>query len=82
MGLSDMVLIKDNHLKLIKNLTSAIAEFRKKCKNIKIEVECENLVEVNSALAAKAAIIMLDNITAIVAGELIDIIRKKFHTRL
>jgi nicotinate-nucleotide pyrophosphorylase (carboxylating) len=76
MGLSDMVLIKDNHLKLIKNLTFVIAEFRKKYKNIKVEVECENFAEVNNALAAKADIIMLDNTTAQTASEMIDIIRK------
>jgi nicotinate-nucleotide pyrophosphorylase (carboxylating) len=76
MGLSDMVLIKDNHLKLIKNLTSAIAEFRKKYKDIKIEVECENLTEVSNALAAKADILMLDNTIPETARKLIDVIRK------
>jgi nicotinate-nucleotide pyrophosphorylase (carboxylating) len=76
MGLSDMVLIKDNHLKLIKNLTSTISNFREKYKSIKVEVECESLDEVKNALAAKADIIMLDNTTYKTAGEMIDIIRK------
>ncbi|MDR2811830.1 MAG: carboxylating nicotinate-nucleotide diphosphorylase [Endomicrobium sp.] len=75
-SLSEMALIKDNHLKLIKDLTSAIADFRKKYKDIKVEVECESLVEVENALAAKADIIMLDNTTPKTAGEMIDVIRK------
>lgn len=76
MGLSDMALIKDNHLKLIKDLTSEISDFRKKYKNIKVEVECESLGEVENALAAKADIIMLDNTTPKTAGEMIGVIRK------
>ncbi|MDR2436460.1 MAG: carboxylating nicotinate-nucleotide diphosphorylase [Endomicrobium sp.] len=75
-GLSDMVLIKDNHLKLIKNLSYAITNFRKKYKDIKVEVECENLAEVNNALAAKVDIIMLDNTTPQTARKMIGIIRK------
>jgi nicotinate-nucleotide pyrophosphorylase (carboxylating) len=76
MGLSDMALIKDNHLKLIKDLTSEISDFRKKYKDIKVEVECESLGEVENALAAKADIIMLDNTTSKTAGEMIGVIRK------
>ncbi|MDR2252113.1 MAG: carboxylating nicotinate-nucleotide diphosphorylase [Endomicrobium sp.] len=76
MGLSDMALIKDNHLKLIKNLASEISDFREKYKNIKVEVECESLSEVKNALAAKANIIMLDNTTFKIAGKMIDLIRK------
>jgi nicotinate-nucleotide pyrophosphorylase (carboxylating) len=76
MGLSEMALIKDNHLKLIKDLTSAISEFRKKYKDIKVEVECETLGEVKNALTAKADIIMLDNTTPKTAGKMIDVIRK------
>jgi nicotinate-nucleotide pyrophosphorylase (carboxylating) len=76
MGLSEMVLIKDNHLKLIKDLTSVIVDFRKKYKNIKVEVECESLIEVENALVAKADIIMLDNTTPKTAVEMIDVIRK------
>jgi nicotinate-nucleotide pyrophosphorylase (carboxylating) len=60
-GLSDMALIKDNHLKLIKNLKEAVQFFRKNHKNILVEIECENLEEIKKALQAQADIIMLDN---------------------
>ncbi|MDR1122923.1 MAG: carboxylating nicotinate-nucleotide diphosphorylase, partial [Endomicrobium sp.] len=76
MSLSDISLIKDNHLKFIKDLISVIFDFRKKYKDIKVEVECESLSEVRSALAAKADIIMLDNTTPKTAGEIIGVIRK------
>jgi nicotinate-nucleotide pyrophosphorylase (carboxylating) len=76
MGLSDMVLIKDNHLKLIKDLSSKISEFREKYKDIKVEVECETLDEVKNALGAKVDIIMLDNTTVETAVEMISAIKK------
>ncbi|MCK4402122.1 carboxylating nicotinate-nucleotide diphosphorylase, partial [bacterium] len=63
MGLYDMVLIKDNHLKIgnsdIKELVQAIK--RKIPKNVKIEIEAENLSQVKEALQSEADIIMLDN---------------------
>ncbi|MDR0977739.1 MAG: carboxylating nicotinate-nucleotide diphosphorylase [Endomicrobium sp.] len=76
MGLSDMALIKDNHLKLIKDLPFAVAEFKEKYKDIKVEIECETLPEVKNALKAKADIIMLDNTTSETANEMINVIRK------
>jgi nicotinate-nucleotide pyrophosphorylase (carboxylating) len=76
MGLYDMVLIKDNHLKLTKDIIAKIAEFRKRYKDIPVEVECENTKEVNWALAAKADIIMLDNTSLKNTKQMIDIIRK------
>lgn len=76
MGLSDMVLIKDNHLSLAKNLTEKIKKFRKKYKNMKIEVECENIKQVQHALNAKVDIIMLDNTSYRKTKKMVDLIRK------
>jgi nicotinate-nucleotide pyrophosphorylase (carboxylating) len=62
MGLSDGVLIKDNHLKLIGSITEAINKIKKKSRGrFQIEVETSRLEEVREALAAGADIIMLDN---------------------
>jgi nicotinate-nucleotide pyrophosphorylase (carboxylating) len=86
MGLSDMVLIKDNHLKFIQNLTLGLSNFRKKYKNILIEVECENIKQVKQALDAKADILMLDNVNLKSIGKLVSIIRKnstkKYHPKI
>jgi nicotinate-nucleotide pyrophosphorylase (carboxylating) len=67
------VLIKDNHLAIIKNnlknknesfIKKAIQLARKKVtKQIKIEIEVENLEELRDALSANPDIIMLDNMT-------------------
>ncbi len=61
MGLYDMVLIKDNHIKAAGGIAKAIEAARKKAGQLKIEVETKNLDEVRGALAAKVDIIMLDN---------------------
>jgi nicotinate-nucleotide pyrophosphorylase (carboxylating) len=61
-GLSDGVLIKDNHIKAVGSITRAIDLARKKAHHLlKIEVETKNLDEVREALSARADIIMLDN---------------------
>ncbi len=61
MGLYDMILIKDNHIKAVGGIAKAIASARTKAGNLRIEVETKTLDEVREALAAKADIIMLDN---------------------
>ena len=61
MGLYDMILIKDNHIKAAGGITKAIASVRMKTGNLRIEVETKTIDEVREALAAKADIIMLDN---------------------
>jgi nicotinate-nucleotide pyrophosphorylase (carboxylating) len=76
MGLYDMALIKDNHLKFINDLTAEISEFRKKHKNIPVEIECENIKQVEQALNSKADIIMFDNTTFENTKEMIALIRK------
>lgn len=61
-GLYDMVMIKDNHIKVAGGITEAVEAIRPTISdNIKIEVETTNLEEVKEAIAAGADIIMLDN---------------------
>jgi nicotinate-nucleotide pyrophosphorylase (carboxylating) len=64
-GLSDMFLIKDNHIEIAGSITQAIdacRNFQKnKNSNLKIEVETKNLEEVKEALGCNIDIIMLDN---------------------
>jgi len=69
MSLSDMVLIKDNHIKITKSahrqitgIINLVKEARRKAgKKIKIEIEVRNLREFREALKAAPDIIMLDN---------------------
>jgi nicotinate-nucleotide pyrophosphorylase (carboxylating) len=61
-ALYDMVLIKDNHIKIAGSISSAIKRVREKIPPFyKIEVETENLEQVKEALENKVDIIMLDN---------------------
>jgi nicotinate-nucleotide pyrophosphorylase (carboxylating) len=61
-GLSDMVMIKDNHIKIVGSISKAVHAARKKAKpGIKIEVETTDKEEAEEALASGADIVMLDN---------------------
>jgi nicotinate-nucleotide pyrophosphorylase (carboxylating) len=63
-GLSDMVMIKDNHIKIVGSITDAVRLARKRIKpGIKIEVETTDLVEAKEALMSGADIVMLDNMS-------------------
>jgi nicotinate-nucleotide pyrophosphorylase (carboxylating) len=62
LSLSDMVLIKDNHLRYVGNVAEAIRRARiMVAPGIRIEVEASSLLQVREALAAGADMIMLDN---------------------
>jgi len=77
-GLYDMVLIKDNHIKIAGSITGAVHYVRKKLrKKLKIEVETTNIEEVQEALNSKVDIIMLDNMPADLMKEAVTIIGGK-----
>jgi nicotinate-nucleotide pyrophosphorylase (carboxylating) len=63
MGLFDMILIKDNHIKAVGNISKAIQRAKNKCPHEKIEVETKNLEEVKEATSSGADWIMLDNMS-------------------
>jgi nicotinate-nucleotide pyrophosphorylase (carboxylating) len=61
-SLSDMVLIKDNHLHFVGNVAEAVRRARSRARpGVRIEVEAASLLQVREALAAGADMIMLDN---------------------
>jgi len=63
-GLSDAVLIKDNHIAVAGGITAAIERAKTRAGHmVKIEVEIDRLDQLGEALAAKADIIMLDNMS-------------------
>lgn len=61
MGLFDMYLIKENHIIACGGIPQAVEKAKKLNPGIKVEVEVENLEELETAIAAGADIIMLDN---------------------
>ncbi len=60
-GLYDGVLIKENHIIAAGSIAAAVAHARTAAHGVPIEVEVETLAEVEEALAAKADILLLDN---------------------
>jgi len=63
-SLSDMILLKDNHLRLVGSITEAVRRAKAKGKpGIKIEVEVTNFEEAKEAVEAGALMIMLDNMS-------------------
>lgn len=76
MGLYDMAMIKDNHIKMAGGIPKAVEQVRSRIPaDIKIEVETTNLDEVRQAIAAGADIIMLDNMGNAEMTEAVSIIR-------
>jgi nicotinate-nucleotide pyrophosphorylase (carboxylating) len=62
LGLFDGVLVKDNHIRAAGGVAAAVARVRASAqRQLKIEVEAQDLPQVEEALAAGADIIMLDN---------------------
>lgn len=62
MGLYDMVMLKDNHIKIAGGIPKAVAAVKKNLPlSVKLEVETTNLDEVRQAVEAGADIIMFDN---------------------
>lgn len=81
-GLSDCVMIKDNHIELAGgSIKKAVKLVKDKIGHtVKIEVETENLKQIEEALEAGADIIMLDNMTVDEMSEAVLFINKKAIT--
>ena len=76
MGLYDMAMIKDNHIKMAGGIAKAVEQVRSTIDpSIKIEVETTNLSEVNQAIEAGADIIMLDNMSNEAMTEAVKVIK-------
>ena len=76
MGLYDMAMIKDNHIKMAGGIAKAVEQVRGNIPaTIKIEVETTNIPEVHEAIAAGADIIMVDNMDNATMAEAVKIIK-------
>ena len=83
-GLFDMALIKDNHIKAAGSISKAVQRVKmknsKSNKKLKIEVETSNLDEVREALKCNIDMIMLDNMSTSLMSEAVKLIKKKAKT--
>ncbi len=72
-GLYDAVLIKENHARLAGGIRPAVERMRAAGRRLPIEVEAQSLDDVEEAIAARADIILLDNLTT---AEIADALRR------
>lgn len=81
MGLYDMVLLKDNHIKIAGGISNAVKAVRANLPvSIKLEVETTNLEEVQQALECGADMIMLDNMDNETMAEAVRVIGGRAKT--
>ncbi|MBE0446551.1 MAG: carboxylating nicotinate-nucleotide diphosphorylase [Actinobacteria bacterium] len=76
-GLYDQILIKDNHIKIIRDIGEAIRRARSAYPGLKVEVEAETIADVKAAVKAGADIILLDNMDIELLRESVRIIGDK-----
>ena len=75
--LDDMILIKDNHLTLSKNIETAVKQTKQKASfSKKIEVEVTSVADALKAAKAGADIVMLDNFSPKKIRETIEALKK------
>ena len=81
MGLYDMVMLKDNHIKIAGGIPNAMKAVRANLPlSVKVEVETTNLDEVQQAIDCRADIIMLDNMSIESMAEAVRLIDGRAKT--
>jgi nicotinate-nucleotide pyrophosphorylase (carboxylating) len=75
MGLSDAVLIKDNHLGAL-TITEGVARSKALNPHLEVEVECDEVAQALEAVAAGAEAVLLDNMTPAEVGAAVATIRR------
>lgn len=77
-NLSDCVMVKDNHIKLMGSITNAVNQIRENLSHAhKIEVECDTIEQVKEAVNLNVDIIMLDNMPVEDMKKCVEIIDKR-----
>lgn len=77
LNLSEMAMIKDNHVAKAGSIDSAVQSIRAKNPNKKIELEIDRLEQLTEAIASKPDIILLDNFSETETEIAIERLRKE-----
>lgn len=77
--LSDMVMIKDNHIEAVGSIRKAVELAKERTSGVKIEVEVETLQQFEEALGTPCDIIMLDNMSN---EMMLTCVKKNNHQKL
>ena len=81
-GLYDLILIKDNHVRLAGGIAPAIAKARAARPALQVEVEAQTVAEAAQAADAGADVILLDNLTTPQIREAVKIIAGRARTEI
>jgi len=77
-NLSEMVLIKDNHLRVVGSISQAVKHAKERIKpGVRVEVEATSLEEVQEAVQSGADMIMLDNMSKEAMKEVVKQVKGK-----
>jgi len=84
-GLFDLILIKDNHLAALRfekpnAIAAAVQRARAKYPELKVEVEADTLEQVEQAVAARADIILLDNMSPALLRSAVELVAGRAKT--
>jgi nicotinate-nucleotide pyrophosphorylase (carboxylating) len=79
-GLFDLALIKDNHITAAGSIADAVQKVRRSHPEIMIEVETTNMQQVDEALLAETDMIMLDNMSAELMKDAVQLIDGRAKT--
>lgn len=74
--LSEMAMIKDNHIAAARSITQAVNKIREKYPNIPIEIEIDHFSQLEEALLNKPQVILLDNMNVNEIKQAIEIIHQ------
>ncbi len=85
MGLYDLIMIKDNHLAALREvpggaISAAVTKARSAHPHLRVEVEADDLEQVRQAVAAKADIVLLDNMTPAQLREAVKLVDGRCET--
>ena len=75
-NLSDGILVKDNHLAGM-SIGDAVAAARRKWPGRTVQVECDDIDQLEQAVAAGADLVLLDNMTPAEVHECVEIVGKR-----
>lgn len=78
-NLSDAILLKDNHISLMKGITPAVTRLRQNCQ-LPIEVEASTLAQVQECVRLKVNQILLDNMNNALLAEALKLIPAEIKT--
>jgi len=84
-GLFDLILIKDNHLAALRHekpnaISAAVQRARARYPELKVEVEADTLEQVEQAVAARADIILLDNMSPALLRSAVELVAGRAKT--